>query len=90
MCCENKKFHLLKECILKYYDIAGNLLLFQTLYQHYKSHKNLPTWLYIIAWCAVISSFTRLMLKFRRLNIKTISCLTAPMVPCELCLCEID
>lgn len=88
MCCKNKKLILLKECILKYYDMAGNLLLYQTLSQNNKTDKNYPIWVYIVAWFAIISSFARLMLRFRRLDIQTISCLTSPMITCELCLCD--
>ena len=88
MCCNNKKLVLLKECVLKYYDMAGNILLYQTLTQDNQTNKSYPTWVYIVAWCAIISSFARLMLRFRRLDIQTISCLTSPMIPCEMCLCN--
>lgn len=89
MCCsKNKKFILFKECLLKYWDISGNILLYQTLTLEQKDENKYPTWVYILASIAIITSFARLMLKFRRLNIPSISCIMYPMLPCENCMCD--
>ena len=88
MCCKNKKFILLKECLLKYWDISGNILLYQTLNLERISSNNYPIWVYIVSFFAIITSFARLMLKFRRLNIPSISCIMTPMLPCEKCMCD--
>jgi len=82
--CKNNKFILFKECILKYWGIVGNLILYQTLNQG----QSYPAWIYITAFLAIITSFARLMLKFRRQNIPSISCIMYPMLPCEKCLCD--
>jgi hypothetical protein len=88
MCYKNKKFILLKECLLKYWDISGNILLYHTLNNERNYTNNYPIWVYIVAFCAIITSFARLMLKFRRLNIPSISCIMTPMLPCEHYMCD--
>lgn len=79
----NKKFILLKECLLKYWDITNNILLYQTIFQ-----KNYPFGFYFIAISATLTSFARLMLKFRRIDISSIKCIMIPMLPCEACMCD--
>lgn len=88
MCFKNKKIILLKECLLKYWDMIGNLLLYQTLNDERINENRYPVWVYIVGSCAIITSFARLMLKFRRLDIKSISWITSPMLPCERCMCN--
>lgn len=88
MCCENKKFELLKECLLKYWDISGNILLYSALYNEYNTNNNYPFWVYLLTFIAIITSFARLMLKFRRLDIKSISFIMSPMLPCENYMCN--
>ena len=79
----SKKFILLKECLLKYWDITNNILLYQTIFQ-----KNYPFGFYFIAITATLTSFARLMLKFRRINISSINCIMMPMLPCEAYMCD--
>lgn len=83
MCFKNKKLILLKECFLKYWDITGNILLYRNI-----SHSNYPFWIYFIAIISTLFSFGRLMLKFRRIEIKSINWLMYPMLPCEQYMCD--
>lgn len=78
----NKKFILLKECLLKYWEISNNIILFRTIYNN-----RYPVGIYFIAYISLIFSFTKLMLNFRYLNIPSISYILYPMEPCEKCMC---
>ena len=70
--------------------MAGNLLLYQTLNQERLSTNKFSVWVYILAWFAIISSFARLMFKFRKSNINSIKWITMPMIPCELSICDME
>lgn len=82
-CCRNKKCELFKECILKYLNISGNILLIKTI-----ASNHYPVWIYLFAYTFIITSFVRLMLKFRRQEIQSINCIMKPMLPCETYMCD--
>lgn len=88
MCFKNNKFILLRECLLKYWDMIGNLFLYISLQNELFDKNRYPIWIYVTGFCAIITSFARLMLKFRRLDIQSIKYLTNPMLPCERYMCN--